>query len=179
MIDSISTLVRTFFERMWIQITSIQVTPEDAQNVYNIRIETPDSPLVIGMHGQNLQAINHLLSRMIEKITGGFSIIHLEVNDYMKEKDDRFFRYLDGRIDFAMKSRNDVSVPNLNAYERKKAHSYIADKKIEWLRTYSHGEGKERMLHLIYEGPVVATNATSTSTPRKTEIDISEDGIGI
>jgi predicted RNA-binding protein Jag len=132
------------------------------------------------MHGQNLQAINHLLSRMIEKITGGFSIIHLEVNDYMKEKDDRFFRYLDGRIDFAMKSRTNVAIPNLNAYERKKAHSHIADKKIEGLRTYSQGEGKERMLHLIYEGPEIASHTPAqSSTPRKTEIDISEDGIGI
>ncbi len=183
MIETIHQHLYTFFGQMKVSITSLQITTENDDTIYNVRIETPDSALIIGIHGQNLQAFNHLLGRMIEMITGKFAIVHLEVNDYMKEKDERFFRYLEWRIDYAMKSKNDVTIPNLNSYERKKAHNHISLKNIDGLKTYSDGEGKERMLHLIYSGTETYRSQPHTSSPQSSSAhtldDLSEDGIGI
>lgn len=89
------------------------------------------------MHGKNLEAIQHLLGRMAEKVRGKFVHTHLEVNDYMKAKDARLFAFLDSKIAFAISTGNPLSIPNLSSFERKKAHGYIADKKIEDLTTKS------------------------------------------
>lgn len=136
MIDSLSTLARTFLEKMHITIESITVTEEES-GVYLVDIKTPDSPLLIGLHGQNMQALSHILSRMGEKTIGSYVNVHLEINDYMKEKDAKFFRYLDSRIETVMKTGKDIAIPNLNSYERKRAHDYISAKNIAGLRTYS------------------------------------------
>ena len=74
---------------------------------------------------------------MAEKARGKFVHTHLEVNDYMKAKDSRLFSFLDAKIAFAMSTGKAISIPNLSSFERKKAHGYIADKKIENLATKS------------------------------------------
>jgi predicted RNA-binding protein Jag len=64
----------------------------------------------------------------------------MEVNDYVKSKDERLFRFLDNKIDFVMSSGKTLRIPELTSYERKKAHGYISDKHIEGLMTKSEGE---------------------------------------
>jgi predicted RNA-binding protein Jag len=94
-------------------------------------IKTPDSPLLIGQHGKNIEAFSHLIGRIAEKKLGKFIHVHLEVNDYMKAKDERLFRFLESKIAFALSSGKSIRMPNLTSFERKKAHNYIAEKKIE------------------------------------------------
>jgi predicted RNA-binding protein Jag len=106
----------------------------------NIRVQTPDSALLIGMHGKNIESFQHLLGRMIEKMTSSHIHVHLEVNDYMKEKDARLFRFLDSKIEFVMSTGKSTRIPNLTSYERKKAHGYIAEKNTLGLSTKSDGE---------------------------------------
>lgn len=91
--ESAHTLIESFFRGMQIEITKLSVDIEE--NIYTITIETPDSPLVIGMHGLTLESIKHLLGRMLDTLSEGHVIIHLEVNDYMKQHDEKLYRYLD------------------------------------------------------------------------------------
>lgn len=148
----------------------------------SVRLETPDSPLIIGMHGKNLEIFQHLLGRMAEKELNRFIHLHLEVNDYMKSKDERLFRFLDSKIAFVMESGKLTRIPNLNSYERKKAHNYIAEKAISGLETKSEGEGTERVLCLSYSGELKKAetkNPTPISRLSRIGDDLSEDGIGI
>lgn len=71
----------------------------------------------------------------------------MEVNDYLKSKDDRLFRYIDSRIDYVLKSGKEIALPNFSAYERKKIHSYVSEKKSDKIRSFSVGEKGDRMLH--------------------------------
>ena len=89
------------------------------------------------MHGKNIDAFQHLLSRMIERKTNSLIHVHLEVNDYMKQKDEKLFRFLDSKIAIASSTGQSIRMPSLTPYERKKTHSYIADKKIIGLKTQS------------------------------------------
>lgn len=131
-------LIEKFFRGLGIEVSS--VTVEEAGEDIHVRLETTDSPLIIGMHGKNLEVFQHLLGRMVEKLQGKFVHLHLEVNDYMKSKDERLFRFLDTKIQFAMESGKSIRIPNLTSYERKKAHNYISEKHIDGLATKSEGE---------------------------------------
>lgn len=145
----IEQICQEFFKLMKIQVDSVTVKCEDEErNIYYICLETPDSKLVIGTHGQTLESVKHILSRMIENSIGAWVVIHVEVNDYLKSKDDRIYRYIDSRIEFVIKSQKEVVLPNYSSYERKKIHSYISDKKLDTVRAYSMWEWKDRVMHL-------------------------------
>lgn len=158
--DSIVSLIKNFFEGLGISITSLNT--DIVEKDVNIRIETPDSSLLIGMHGANLASFQHLLSRMIEKQAHEYVHVHLEVNDYMKSKDERLFRFLDSKIEFVTSTGRSSKIPNLTAYERKKAHNYISERAIPGLSTHSDGEGTERALILEYTGEIKAIRPTTT-----------------
>ena len=67
---------------------------------------------------------------MIERKTSTFVHVHLEVNDYMKQKDEKLMRFIDSKVVLIQSSGQSIRLPSLTPYERKKAHSYIADKQI-------------------------------------------------
>lgn len=168
--------IQAFFEKMQITLDSLEIK-NDEEGVH-IDIKTPDSALLIGMHWRGFQSLRHLLARMVEVQTGEFHHIHLEINDYMKSKDQKLFRFIDSKIVQIRSNGEEVIFPTFNAFERKKAHNYISWLGIEWLETHSEGERRERKLHMTYSG-------STTPEPKKVEVkrhglsELSEDGIGI
>ncbi|MBS9784181.1 KH domain-containing protein [Candidatus Gracilibacteria bacterium] len=168
--------IQAFFEKMQITIDSLDIKYDD-EGVH-INLQTPDSALLIGMHGRGFQSLRHLLSRMVEVQSGSFQHIYLEINDYMKQKDQKLFRFIDSKIVQIRSNGKEVIFPNFNAFERKKAHNYIAELGIEGLETHSEGERKERKLHMTYTGSL-------EQTPKRVVVkhhdlsELSEDGVGI
>ncbi len=106
---------------------------------------------------------------MIEKHQGKAVLIHLEVNDYLKSKDERLFRYIDAKIAEAMQGGKEIILSSLTSYERKKVHGHITDKQIPGLKVWSVGEKNERAMHLSYQKDPVETRVQ----------ELTEDGIGI
>jgi predicted RNA-binding protein Jag len=136
------------------------------------------------MHGKSLESFTHILSRMIERVTGSFVHVHLEVNDYVKAREEKMYRFLDSKIILVMATGKPAQIANLSSYDRKKAHSYISDKAITWLSTHSEWEASERHLVLEYTGelqrPVSPTvSHVHNEVAHTTVDDLSEDGIGI
>ena len=180
--NTLLPFVSKFWAGLGIITTSISV--DVVWDDINIRVETPDSALLIGMHGKNIEAFQHLLSRMIERQTDGFIHVHLEVNDYMKQKDEKLFRFLDSKIALMTSTGKSIRMPSLTPYERKKAHSYIADKNMPGLKSQSEGEWAERALVLSYTGDIIVRPAMShtienSKTNTITEPLLSDEGIGI
>lgn len=181
--ESVQTQIQTFFNGLGIVVEALEVNQEGDD--INVRVQTPDSALLIWMHGKNIESFQHLLGRMMEKDLGHHIHLHLEVNDYMKSKDERLFRFLDSKIAFVTSTGKSARIPNLSSYERKKAHGYISEKAISWLKTRSDGEGAERALFLEYSGEIKQVEPSVKSVARPTPSNssqiasLSEDGIGI
>jgi len=170
--DTIQSLVTEFWTGLGITLEKVEtvVTAEDV----NIHIQTPDSALIIGMHGKSIGAFQHILARMIERVTGNFARVHLEVNDYMRSKDDRLFKLLESKIQYLMTHGGKTTLSSLSAYDRKKAHDYIAQKNIIGMRSYSEWAGAERVLILENTSPVIKNQSAPAVV-----CDISEEGTGI
>ena len=169
MTQEIQSIADQFFRLMSVTIDELSVEIEDEERaIYRVTLKTPDSKILIGVHGQTLDLAKHLLSRMLEKRFKRQMLIHLEINDYLKAKDERLFRYIDSRIAEAERSGEPVSLSSLTAYERKKVHSYVTDKNLPGLRAWSEGEKEDRSMKISYE-----------KTPEARIAEITEDGIGI
>jgi predicted RNA-binding protein Jag len=171
-------IVRQFFENLG--ITLDWITVHLSWEELSITLQTPESSLLIGMHGKNLESFQHIIARMIEKQTKKFIRVHLEVNDYMKAKDERLFKFLDSKIEIVLSNGRAFTIKNLNAFERKKAHDYIALRSEKWLKTHSEGEWENRVLILsLQDGFIPQPAPVSQKNNETTHHLISEDGVWI
>ena len=55
-------------------------------------------------------------------------LIHLEVNDYLEEKDRKLYSYVERKIADVMRTGGEDTFGQLTGYERKKVHAYVGDK---------------------------------------------------
>ncbi|MDD2870552.1 MAG: KH domain-containing protein [Candidatus Gracilibacteria bacterium] len=162
--NEIKSLTQEFFDRLNIKIDSLDVVNEDNANIFNIIIKTGESGLIIGPNGRNLDSIQNILKLMISNKVGEKVKIHLEINDYIKSKDDRLFDFIKSKIEYVKKTKKDFCLPFYSAYERKKIHGFISEMKSESIFTKSIGEGKDRRLHIFIQ-------------EKKLELDIDGDDI--
>lgn len=167
MIVELQTLFLEFFKNLGIEIESFSVKEEDGKNIYRAVLQSPDSKLLIGIHGKTLEALSHIMTRISEKKYQQKMLVRLEVNDYLQSKEDRLHQYINKKILESQEKGERVPLSNLTPYERKLVHSYIQDLQTPWIQAQSEWEGIQRTLYL---------NCTKLSP---TKSDLSEDGIWI
>lgn len=85
---------------------------------------------------------------MAEKATGTHCLIHLEINDYLAEKQRRLFAIVDRKVEIAKKNGIDQVIYDLSGYERKQVHAYIGDTHPDIATKSIDGE-KGRELHVM------------------------------
>ena len=144
--EKIKNLVEEFFKALTIQVDLCEVTQEE-ENIFLVKIETKESGIVIGPHGKNLETIKFLLKLLISRKMERNIALHVEVNDYLKLKEEKLFLFIQSKIALVEKTWKDLKLPFLTAYERKKVHSYVSElgKNIS---TKSQWEGADRRMSL-------------------------------
>ena len=148
--DIIEQKTRDFFEKLWVDFSDLLVE-EETRNIYYISLKSEDSHLLIWPHGKNLETLTHIMKLLIAKLSRERINIHLEVNDYLKKKDEKLLSFIKSKIDFVQKSWKEVLLPFFTAYERKKVHSFVSE--TGWAYTESRGEGADRRIHLCRHAP--------------------------
>ncbi len=146
--DKIKTLTLDFFEKLNINIDSLDVTKDSSKNVFTIDIKSNESLVLIWPNWINIDAIQNILKIINSKNIGENIKINLKINNYSKTKDDRLYDFIDKEIIYLKKIGNDIKLPYYSAYERKKIHSYIAYKKDSSIWTKSIWEWKNRRIYL-------------------------------
>jgi hypothetical protein len=122
-------MAQWFFEALGVQFSGLEVIEQDAENhIYTIKISSDDSPLLIGPHGRTLEETQSLLIQMAEQIIQSHCIIHLEINDYLAEKQKRLMAIVDRKVDLTRRNGIDQVIYDLSGYERKQVHAYINEK---------------------------------------------------
>lgn len=109
-----------------------------------IEIEGPDAPILIGYHGDNLQAIRQLLTAMIKSKVNASIVVMVDVAGYVAGKESRIQHMAQKAIDVVKKTGQPEALPTMTAFERRIAHSYITD---QGFSSESEGEGEER--HIV------------------------------
>ncbi|MFC1798008.1 KH domain-containing protein [Patescibacteria group bacterium] len=62
--NKVEALVNELFEKLNIKTDSIEVINVDKPNIFNIKIKTEESGLLIGLHGKTFDAIQNVLKLM-------------------------------------------------------------------------------------------------------------------
>lgn len=107
-------------------------------------VESEDSSLLIGYHGESLASLQLIISLLVYKKLGEWQRIVLDVNGWRGEREE----YLEKlALNLAQKvkfSGQPVQLPALPASERRIVHLYLKDHPD--VVTYSEGEGRQRRL---------------------------------
>jgi len=147
MLETIQKISQTFFDKLWILFTDLEIIP-DTEHIFTIKLKSSESWFLIWNHWQNLESIAKVLKILIIKTTWEKINIHIEVNDYLKSKEDKLLSLVKFKIDLINKNWKEIIMPFLSPYERKKVHSIVSD--LWWWRIYTKSiwEWSDRRMHI-------------------------------
>jgi spoIIIJ-associated protein len=136
-----SKLIKKFFENLGLD-TKFEL--DETEEAYSIILDTEDSGIIIGYHGETLEALQIVLSLMLAKTNEVFKRVSIEVGDYKKNREAWLEKLAFDAKDKAIFGKKEVYLTELKAWERRVVHMILQDD--EEVVTESTGEGRDRML---------------------------------
>lgn len=131
--------------------TTVEFSEEEGRALVNLTPkDEADSPLLIGFHGQTLNALQTVLGVTLLRKFKEFSPFTLEAGGYRKEREDELRRRALEAADKARFLLKEVAFPAMPANERRIIHITLEEEK--GVRTESRGEGRERHVVVLPEG---------------------------
>lgn len=124
--------------------SEITVRNNGEEEEVELVLETPDSGVVIGYHGEVLEALQLVLSLSVSKKLGKFVRVTAEIGDYRKNRTDWLESLAQQAKERALSEQQEVSLPRLKSWERRIIHMLLQDD--QEVSSESVGEGKDRTL---------------------------------
>ncbi len=131
------------------------IVTEECTVYPKINIVGDDTGILIGHHGETLDAIQYLVNlsalRKSKQKDGDYVKIVVDIENY-RHKREETLRALARRMAVrAVKYKKNVFLEPMNAYERRIIHSELQD--VPNVSTHSVGTDRDRKIIVTYEGP--------------------------
>lgn len=142
---TIRDLIIRFLELIGAEVTGLEIKRE-SENI-KASATVGEAGFLIGRDGENLRAIQYILSLMITRQTqeifkpGAFII---DINNYRQEKENYLTALAKNSAAAALATKKPVELEPMPAFERRIVH--ITLEKIEGIESESVGEGEERRI---------------------------------
>jgi spoIIIJ-associated protein len=145
------TMIQETMEAMLTKLSTpfrkVKIDKKDDDDLYRINIESEEPSLLIGHHGENIQAMQSLMKTILWRKTGNDINILVDIDDYRKRQEQNVLSLAERKIDTLRKTGREQSLPPMSAYFRRVVHMHVA-KKFADIETQSVGEGDMRYLTL-------------------------------
>lgn len=143
----IQALLQTFFDKLWVDIESLEFV-DSGEDAFSLKIQSPDSGILIGPNGKNIDALQNLLKIMIVHNMDKKIRLRLEINDYSKTRKDRLLFFIAQKIKQVIETWKAIELPYYSGYERKQIHDYVHALSHNKVCTKSHWEWNQRRLSI-------------------------------
>jgi spoIIIJ-associated protein len=142
--DAIADFVEELLERMGIDAIAEPTTHRG--HVYVDIVDGPedDMALLIGRHGQTLDAIQELARTAVGRRLDDRIRVLVDVGDHRKRQEDRLIDHAREVAERVRRTGEEEHLEPMNAYERKLVHDVVAE--IEGLESVSEGLDPERFV---------------------------------
>ena len=149
-IEDISSFLKDFLKNL-ISNMGIEVNFESKIRDKNIEITmiSDNNPILIGRNGQTLKALECILMQVVNKETGKHLRVMLDVEGYKEKQIKRLERLAINLAKECVKTKTDVHMDSMNAYERRIVHNKLTD--FKGVKTESIGEEPNRHLVIKYD----------------------------
>jgi spoIIIJ-associated protein len=119
-------------------------TLEEQEDILEVMMETKDTGIVIGYHGEVLESLQLILSLTIAKKLGRFVRVSIEVDGYKKNRTEYLHNLALQVKEKALSENKEQVLSSLKSWERRIIHLYLQND--EQVTSESEGEGKDRVL---------------------------------
>lgn len=146
-IDFVQNYLKTILTDMNLELVEVEMNMQDGRIKANLN--TDHNPILIGKGGAILRAINVIVKNAVLNTFKKRYEVDVDINNY---KASRYEKVEKMAIRFArnvQRSHVDMKLDPLPADERKVMHQAISQ--MNYVRTQSVGEGKNRCLTIIYD----------------------------
>jgi spoIIIJ-associated protein len=128
-----------------------EVAVDEDEETVRAAIEGEDLGLLIGRHGQTIDALEHLAARIAFHGESARKRIVIDAAGYRARRAEVLERQADRAVEEAVRYGRPVALDAMVASERRVVHEYLRDRRD--VETYSEGEEPDRRLVIT---PVVA-----------------------
>lgn len=133
--------VREFLERMGVEA---EIQAREVQGLLRIEIRGEDAGLLIGKHGQTIESINFLVSRILGRQLGEHVQIEVDVEGYLERRCQALEQRALRLAEQVKLTGESVALEPMSSADRRTIH--LALKRDTHVRTGSLGEGPLRRL---------------------------------
>ena len=134
--------LKSIFDSMKIEA---EVEVSEAKDELNVNIIGEDVGVIIGYRGETLDAIQYLLSLVVnKKHDSQYKRVILDSQNYRKKRQETLRRVADKTANKVIKSRRAYKLEPMNAYERRIIHAALQEN--NQIYTYSEGEDPFRRI---------------------------------
>ena len=110
----------------------------------DVVLDTPESGMVIGYHGEVLEALQLILALSLAKKTGTFTRVSVDVGDYKKNRTEYLENLARQTKEKVLAEQKEFSLSGLKSWERRIIHTALTED--SEVLSESVGEGRERTL---------------------------------
>ena len=132
---------------------------EDDQQVIHINLQTEETGLLIGYHGETLYSLQLIIGLIAFRHLKEWTRIVLEVGDYRQRKEEQLILMAKNIAIKVKQTKEPVAIPYLTSNERRVVHLALQDD--PELTSESEGEGENR--HLVIK---IKTDDTTGSVDK-------------
>ncbi|HZJ18645.1 MAG TPA: R3H domain-containing nucleic acid-binding protein [Patescibacteria group bacterium] len=137
----LETKVKEFFKTIGVD-GKIKISEDE--EIIEVELETEDSGIVIGHHGDTLEALQLILALVLQKELGEFKRVSIEVGDYKKNRSEWLTNLASETKERVLAESREVHLYDLKSWERRVVHLILQND--EEVVSESTGEGKDRVL---------------------------------
>ena len=137
-------LLDGILQRMSLQC---RVTIREETDTIVLNIEGNDSGLLIGRRGQNLDALQYILNKALNKSDNERKLIMVDSEEYRKRRKESLLSLAERIRQKVKKNHKPVSISHMSAHDRRIIH--LALREDESLTTKSRGEGEYRKIVIL------------------------------
>lgn len=123
------------------------VTVKETSDTIILNIKGDGGGLLIGKRGQNLDAIQYIVSKATNKFTDNKKMIIIDTESYRKRREESLIALAEKLAEKVKKTKKAVTVGHMNAHDRRIIH--LALQNDEQLITKSRGEGEFRKIVIM------------------------------
>jgi spoIIIJ-associated protein len=163
--EEIQNLIRELIEKTSVKLNAISISEDGSKNIW-ISAEVAEPHFFISRDGEGLQALNHLVRRIMENKTtpspfghsplaGGekteMSVL-VDINGFQKKRVENIQAIAHMMSERARYFKSNIEVDPMSSFDRRIVHEFLAE--AADLKTESTGVGSSRRVVIKYVGAI-------------------------
>jgi len=148
----VKQIIEELLRRLGVSFETVEITEDSGRVAFVVKSE--DSSILIGTHGVNISALNHLVKRIVGKRLNvspdtPFNF-YVDINDYHEKLVREIKNKATILAERARSFKVDVEMDPMSPYERMVIHTFFEE--VPDIKTESRGTGSKRRVVLKYIG---------------------------